>query len=99
MFYHLRLSIWGAQMLELIGETYVDLRGFVQNGKVPELDDWLNLRSDGRTTGVIKVSLKYLDAHPDEQKPPRPVSGPESEESLTRTTGQNTLVGLDFKVW
>jgi hypothetical protein len=93
MFYHLRLSVWGAQMLELIGETHIDLRSLVQKGQVPDLEEWHKLRCDGRPTGVIRLSIKYLDSQADEQ--PRNAGN----QSVEPQMGKDNLQGMDVRVW
>ncbi|CAM1510238.1 Fc.00g005730.m01.CDS01 [Cosmosporella sp. VM-42] len=107
MFYHLRLSVWGAQMLELIGELHIDLRSLVQKGQLPELTDWQSLRCDGRTTGVIRIGLAYLDASEDEERQAEASSATAKSHQQQRQRqereqihdGQSRIQGLDFSVW
>ncbi|KAH8661280.1 hypothetical protein BGZ61DRAFT_149318 [Ilyonectria robusta] len=104
MFYHLRLSVWGAQMLELIGELHIDLRSLVQKGRLPELGEWQKLRSDGRTTGVIRIALAYLDASEDDQQQAEASKATarwrqQQRQRQRRDEGQTRMEELDFPVW
>ncbi|KAF7554477.1 hypothetical protein G7046_g6809 [Stylonectria norvegica] len=107
MFYHLRLSVWGAQMLELIGELHVDLRDMVQNGQLPELSEWPSLRCDGRSTGLIRISLAYLDVSEDDQRQAEvsKTAGRPQQQGRRRKghqnqlhDGQSRMQELDFKM-
>jgi hypothetical protein len=62
MFYHLRLSVWGADMSELVGEVQIDLVSVVQRGTLPKMGHRQRLRSEGKETGDICVLLNYLEA-------------------------------------
>lgn len=86
MFYHLLVSVWGGQKLELIGELQIDLRGLIQKGELPKVNEWQNLRCDGRTTGVIRIGLDYLDAGEDEARQAREVARLQTEYSQASTS-------------
>jgi hypothetical protein len=93
MFYHLHLAVWAAEMLELVGELYVELQDVVRHGKVPDMDEWQKLRRDGRVTGSVKVRIRYVDPKLDKPRP-----------SVARATGREETADYafqeeDFKVW
>ncbi|KAH7152895.1 hypothetical protein EDB81DRAFT_841280 [Dactylonectria macrodidyma] len=96
MFYHLRLSVWGSQMLELIGELHIDLRSLIQKGRLPELGEWHNLRSDGRTTGVIQIALAYLGADQNHQQQ---AGASKAKARWRKDEGQARMEEVAFPVW
>ncbi|CAG7566476.1 unnamed protein product [Fusarium equiseti] len=107
MCYHLRVSVWGAQMLELIGEVYVDLCELVTKGRLPKLDTWQTLRCNGTTMGSIRIKLAYLDASEDEEQQSlaTKVSAAEQQEERQKLEhqgsddGQARVHQMDFQVW
>lgn len=103
MFYHLRVSVLGAQMLDLIGELHIDLRSLIQKGRLPELGEWHNLRSDGRTTGVIQIALAYLDAdqnHQQQAEAPKATARWRQQQQRWRKDERQTRIEeVDFPVW
>ncbi|KAF5623159.1 uncharacterized protein FTJAE_10712 [Fusarium tjaetaba] len=68
MYYHLRVSVWGAQMLELIGELHVDLCELVLRGQLPELGAWQSLSLNSAAVGRIRIKLAYMDANEYEEQ-------------------------------
>ncbi|KAJ4263156.1 hypothetical protein NW762_006778 [Fusarium torreyae] len=107
MCYHLRISLWGAQMLELIGEVYVDLCELVLRGQLPELGAWQNLRCNGTITGSIRIKLAYLNAAEDEEQQTiaTKVSATERQQHRQKLErqqsddGQARIQQMDFQVW
>ncbi|KAJ3529242.1 hypothetical protein NM208_g9853 [Fusarium decemcellulare] len=107
MFYHMRLSVWGAQMLELIGELHIDLRELVLKGQLPGLDEWQSLRCDGKKTGSIRIKLTYLDVVEDEERQAAAskVSAAKRQQQRQRLErqqsddGQARIHQMDFQVW
>ncbi|KAF4982028.1 hypothetical protein FZEAL_2278 [Fusarium zealandicum] len=107
MFYHMRLSVWGAQMLELIGELHIDLCELVLKGNLPELGEWQNLRCDGKTAGTIRIRLMYLDVKEDEERQAAAtkVTATQRQQQRERLGRQQSDDGqaqahqMDFQVW
>ncbi|KAF5018727.1 hypothetical protein F66182_9286 [Fusarium sp. NRRL 66182] len=107
MCYHLRVSVWGVQMLELIGEVYIDLCELVLRGQLPELGAWQNLRYDGNTTGSLRIKLAYLDASEDEEQQTMAAKASATElqqrrkewERQQSDVGQARIQQMDFQVW
>ncbi|KAF4451893.1 hypothetical protein F53441_5212 [Fusarium austroafricanum] len=107
MYYHLRVSVWGAQMLELIGELYVDLCELVLRGQLPELAAWQTLGYNGVTTGTIHIKLAYMDAseYEEQQTMATQVSAAKRQQErqeLDRQQsddGQARVHQMDFQVW
>ena len=99
--------MWGAQMLELIGEVYVDLCELVTKGRLLKLDTWQTLRCNGTTTGSIRIKLAYLDASEDEEQQSlaTKVSAAEQQEERQKLErqgsddGQARVHQMDFQVW
>ncbi|GKU02343.1 hypothetical protein FLAG1_04516 [Fusarium langsethiae] len=104
---HLRVSVWGAQMLELIGEVHVDLCELVTKGRLPKLEAWQTLRRNGTTTGSIRIKLTYLDAREDEEQQSlaTEMSAAERQEQRRKLERQGSDDGearvhqMDFQVW
>ncbi|OBS27948.1 hypothetical protein FPOA_01888 [Fusarium poae] len=107
MCYHLRVSVWGAQMLELIGEVHLDLCELVARGRLPKLGAWQTLRCNGITTGSIHIKLEYLDAREDEEQQSlaTEMSAAERQEQRRKLERQGSDDGqarahqMDFQVW
>ncbi|KAK7420013.1 hypothetical protein QQX98_003019 [Neonectria punicea] len=110
MFYHLRVSVWEAHMGELMGDLHIDLRSLFKKGQLPELGEWQSLRSDGRTTGVIRITLAYVDTGKDGQrqaeveaaKPTtrwRQQQQRQQRQRQHRDEGQPRVEEMDFPVW
>ncbi|KAH7004659.1 hypothetical protein EDB82DRAFT_56746 [Fusarium venenatum] len=107
MCYHLRVSVWGAQMLELIGEVHVDLCELVTRGRLPKLGAWQTLRCNGISTGSIHIKLAYLDAREDEEQQSlaTEISAAERQEQRRKLErqgsddGQARVHQMDFQVW
>ncbi|KAM5363185.1 hypothetical protein ACJZ2D_012150 [Fusarium nematophilum] len=107
MFYHMRLSVWGAQMLELIGELHIDLCELVLKGRLPDLGEWQSLRCDGKTTGSIRIRLAYLDVTEDEERQAAASKATAKQwqqqrqwlERQQSDDGQSRIHQMDFQVW
>ncbi|KAH7242387.1 hypothetical protein BKA59DRAFT_227911 [Fusarium tricinctum] len=107
MYYHLRVSVWGMQMLELIGEVYIDLCELVLRGQLPELGAWQSLRCNGTTTGTIHIKLAYMNASEDEEQQTMATKVSVAErqrhrqklEQQQNDEGQARTHQMDFQVW
>ncbi|KAF5984484.1 hypothetical protein FCOIX_2611 [Fusarium coicis] len=107
MYYHLRVSVWGAQMLELIGELHVDLCELVLRGQLPELGAWQNLSLNGAAVGRIRIKLTYMDAneYEEQQTTATKVSAAKRQQQRQKLERQHSDDGqarvhqMDFQVW
>lgn len=107
MYYHLRVSVWGAQMLELIGELHVDLCELVLRGQLPELGTWQNLSCNGAAAGRIRIKLAYMDAneYEEQQTTATKVSAAKRQQQRQKLErqqsddGQARVHQMDFQVW
>ncbi|KAF4994037.1 hypothetical protein FGRMN_6071 [Fusarium graminum] len=107
MCYHLRVSVWGVQMLELIGELHVDLCELVSRGELPELGTRQTLRCNGTTTGLIHIKLTYMNASEDEEQQTTATQASAEErlrqrqelERQQNDEGQAQAHQMDFQVW
>jgi hypothetical protein len=107
MFYHMRLSVWGDQMLELIGELHIDLCELVLKGRLPDLDEWQSLWRDGKKTGSIRIRLQYLDVSEDEERQAAETKATAAQRQQQRQwlerqqsdDGQARVHQMDFQVW
>ncbi|KAI8713303.1 C2 domain-containing protein [Fusarium sp. LHS14.1] len=107
MFYHMRLSVWGDQMLELIGELHIDLCELVLKGQLPDLDEWQSLWRDGKKTGSIRIRLQYLDVSEDEERQAAEAKATAAQRQQQRQwlerqhsdDGQARVQQMDFQVW
>ena len=92
-------------MSELIGDLHIDLRGLVQKGQLPDLNKWQSLRRDGRTTGLIRFDLQYLDVSEDEERKAEASNATGKSQAQLRqqqerqqfNDGQSRID--DFRVW
>ncbi|KAM0354163.1 hypothetical protein ACHAPU_001198 [Fusarium lateritium] len=107
MCYHLRVSVWGVHMLELVGELYVDLCELVARGQLPELGMCQALRCNGTTTGSIRIKLAYMNASEDEEQQTAATKASAEERLRQRQKlerqqnyeGQARAHQMDFQVW
>ncbi|KAF5679900.1 hypothetical protein FHETE_624 [Fusarium heterosporum] len=107
MCYHLRVSVWGVQMLELIGELYVDLCELVSRGELPELVTRQTLRCNGATAGSVRIKLTYMNASEDEEQQTTATQASAEErlrqrqelERQQNDEGQAQAHQMDFQVW
>ncbi|KAG5801644.1 hypothetical protein H9Q74_001244 [Fusarium xylarioides] len=107
MYYHLRVSVWGTQMLELIGELHVDLCELVLRGQLPELGTWQNLSLNGATVGRIRIKLACMDAneYEEQQTTATKVSAAKRQQQRQKlerqqsNDGQARVHQMDFQVW
>ncbi|KAG9497740.1 hypothetical protein J7337_010611 [Fusarium musae] len=107
MYYHLRVSVWGAQMLELIGELHVDLCELVLRGQLPELGAWQNLSLNSAAVGRIRIKLAYMDAneYEEQQTTATKVSAAKRQQQRQKLErqqsddGQARVHQMDFQVW
>jgi hypothetical protein len=107
MCYHLRVSVWGVQMLELVGEVHVDLCELILRGQLPELGAWQTLRCNGTTTGTIHIKLAYMNASEDEEQQTMATKVSAAERQRHRQKlkqqqsdeGQARVHQMDFQVW
>ncbi|CAF3502709.1 unnamed protein product [Fusarium graminearum] len=107
MCHHLRVSVWGVQMLELFGEVHIDLCELVKRGQLPKLEAWQTLRCNGIKTGSIHIKLTYIDAREDEEQQSlaTEMSAAERQEQRRKLERQGSDDGqaraqqMDFRVW
>ncbi|PNP84784.1 hypothetical protein FNYG_01878 [Fusarium nygamai] len=107
MYYHLRVSVWGAQMLELIGELHVDLCELVLRGQLPELGAWQILSLNSAAVGRIRIKLAYMDAneYEEQQTTATKVSAAKRQQQRQKLErqqsddGQARVHQMDFQVW
>ncbi|KAF4332850.1 hypothetical protein FBEOM_13343 [Fusarium beomiforme] len=109
MCFHLRISVWGAQMLELIGELHVDLCELVLRGQLPELQAWQSLSCNGGMVGRIRIKLAYMDIneYEEQQTTATKASAAKRQQERQKLEDQQSddwqarahLHQMDFQVW
>ncbi|KAH7148718.1 hypothetical protein EDB81DRAFT_842143 [Dactylonectria macrodidyma] len=68
-YYQLKISIFtDDKKTDLIGETWIDLRGIIIPGG-GQKDDWWGLMCRGKFAGEIRIEITYYDSRPKPEKP------------------------------
>ncbi|KAK4104465.1 hypothetical protein N658DRAFT_521118 [Parathielavia hyrcaniae] len=71
---------------ELIGETWIDLRGIVQAGG-GQSDQWHQLACRGKYAGEVRIEITFYDTRPKPEKPAVKAKPPAAAEPEVAPTG------------